>query len=98
MKNKQNKKSEFISYSDFRKETLKKPGVKKAYNELQFEFTIIRALIESRSKKNMTQKKLAKKIGVDQSALARFESGRVNPTLAFVSKVAQGLGLKLMVR
>jgi predicted transcriptional regulator len=46
----------------------------------------------------MTQKKLAEKIGVAQSALARFESGNINPTLSFLQKITSGLGLKLLVK
>jgi ribosome-binding protein aMBF1 (putative translation factor) len=88
----------YMTLADLKKEGFKRPGVKKAYDSLEFEFQIIRALIEARSKKNMTQKKLAEKIGVDQSALARFESGRINPTLSFIQKVTNGLGLKLTVK
>lgn len=83
---------------DFKKEAFKRPGVRKAYEEMQPEFQIIRALIISRNKKGMSQRKLAKKIGVTQSVLARFESGRANPTLSFLSKLTSGLGLKLVVK
>ncbi|MBI3305826.1 helix-turn-helix transcriptional regulator [Candidatus Nomurabacteria bacterium] len=88
----------YITLADLKKEAFKRPGVKKAYDDLEFEFRIIRALIDARSKKNLTQKELAQKIGVDQSALARFESGRINPTLSFLQKVTSGLGLKLIVK
>ena len=98
MKKQTNKQNQFIPYSEFKKELLKKPGVKKAYDDLGFKYQIIGALIDARSKKNLTQKKLAGKIGVDQSALARFESGRINPTLSFIQKITSGLGLKLVVK
>ncbi|HEV7702530.1 MAG TPA: helix-turn-helix transcriptional regulator [Candidatus Paceibacterota bacterium] len=82
----------------FKKEAFKNPGVKKAYVEMQPEMQIIRALILSRNKKGMSQRKLAQKIGVTQSALARFETGGVNPTLSFLQKITNGLGLKLVVK
>ncbi|PIQ92446.1 MAG: transcriptional regulator [Parcubacteria group bacterium CG11_big_fil_rev_8_21_14_0_20_39_22] len=82
----------------FKKEALKRPGVKKAYIEMQPEFQIIRALIAYRNKKGLSQRELAQKIGVPQSALARFETGSVNPTLSFLQKVTNGLGLKLLVK
>lgn len=82
----------------FKKEAFKRPGVRKAYVELQPEIQIIRALIISRNKKGMSQRKLAQKIGITQSALARFEAGRINPTLAFIQKITSGLGLKLIVK
>ncbi len=82
----------------FKKEAFKRSGVKKAYTEMQPEIQIIRALIISRNKKGMSQRKLAQKIGITQSALARFETGNSNPTLSFIQKVTSGLGLKLLVK
>ena len=82
----------------FKKEAFKRPGVRKAYTEIQPEIQIIRALIISRNKKGMSQRKLAQKIGVTQSALARFETGGTNPTLSFLQKITTGLGLKILVK
>jgi len=96
MKNIKNMK--FISHNDFKKRLLKDPEFKKVHDELEFEFSIIKALIRARVEKKFTQKELAKTMGVAQSALARFESGRINPTLSFLKKVTHGLGLKLMVK
>lgn len=77
---------------------MRDPEFEKAYNDLEFEFRIIESLIDVRIQKKLTQKKLAERIGVAQSALARFESGRTNPTLSFLQKVTSGLGLKMMVK
>lgn len=77
---------------------MKNPEFKKIHDQYNFEFEIIKALIRARAHKNLTQKELADKIGVEQSALARFESGRINPTLSFLKKVTHGLGLQLMVK
>jgi predicted transcriptional regulator len=82
----------------FKREIFKRPGVRKAYAEMQPEFQIIRKLALARVKKGFSQRKLAEKIGVTQSSLARFEAGRINPTLSFLRKVTNGLGLKLMVK
>jgi predicted transcriptional regulator len=82
----------------FKKEAFKRPGVRRAYIEMQPEIQIIRALIISRNKKGMSQRKLAHKIGITQSSLARFETGKINPTLSFLQKVTSGLGLKLVVK
>jgi len=82
----------------FKKEAFKRPGVRKAYIEMQPEFQIIRKLAIARAKKGFSQRKLAQKIGVTQSALARFEAGGVNPTLSFIQKITSGLGLKLVVK
>lgn len=87
-----------IPFTEIKEELLCDPETKKAYDELEFEFEIIKAIIRVRAQKNLTQRGLARKIGVAQSALARFESGRTNPTLSFLKKVTHGLGLKLTVK
>ena len=83
---------------DLKREIFKRPGVRKAYAEMQPEFQIIRKLALARSKKGFSQRKLAKKIGITQSALARFETGNINPTLSFLQKITSGLGLKLLIK
>lgn len=79
-------------------EVLKDPAKKKAYDDLEIEFQIYEALIQARIEKKLTQREFARRIGLAQSALARFESGRTNPTLSFLKKVTVGLGLKLIVK
>ena len=83
---------------DFKKEIFKRPGVRKVYAEMQPEFQIIRKLALVRAKKGFSQRELAKKIGITQPALARFEAGRINPRLSFLQKVTSGLGLKLSIK
>lgn len=87
-----------IPFSKIKRELLRDPETKKAYDALEFDFEIIKAIIRVRAQKKLTQRGLAQKIGVAQSALARFESGRTNPTLSFLKKVTVGLGLKLSVK
>lgn len=79
------------------KEFLSDQENKKAYDSLEVEFKIHDALIEARIQKKLTQKQLASTLGITQSALSRFESGRSNPTLSFLQKITSGLGLKLTV-
>ncbi len=86
------------TFAQFKKESMKRPGVKKAMAESDVEFDLIEAIIKKRAQKNLTQKALAAEIGITQSALARFESGRGNPTFSFIQKVTTGLGLRLTVK
>ena len=92
------KKLKFITSTELTKELLKNKAFKKVWEERVFEREIFKAIVRARIHHKLTQKELAKKIGVTQSALARFESGRINPTLSFINKVTQGLGLKLVVK
>ena len=80
-----------------KEEFLRDPAKKAAYDSLEVEFRIYNALVKARIEKKLTQKQLALRLGIAQSALARFESGRTNPTLSFLQKVTSGLGLKLTI-
>ena len=66
------------------REQLKDPEFKAEYDKIQPEFAVIRALIDARIKKDLTQKKLAAKMKTKQSVISRLESGRGNPSLSFL--------------
>ena len=85
------------TFKQFREEFLNDPANKKAYDSLEVEYKIYDALVQARIEKKLTQKQLAEKLGIAQSSLARFESGRTNPTLSFLQKITAGLGLKITV-
>jgi len=78
-------------------ELLADKKTRQAYEDLGPEFELIARLIEKRVGRRMSQAALAKKIGTKQSAISRFESGRYNPTLAFLNKMAGALDAKLKV-
>lgn len=85
-------------WEDLEKQILSDPAVKKEYDRLAPRYAVISALISTRVKKGLTQKEVAKKIGTKQSAIARLESGNVNPSLEFLQKFAQVMGYKLTIQ
>ena len=87
----------YTDFETFREKSLKNPKIKQAYDELEPEFKLISMMIEKRIKENLTQAELAKKLGTKQSAISRFESGTYNPSLAFLRKLAKGLGAELKI-
>lgn len=86
------------TWNSYKKELLKKPGVRAEYRRLAPRYTLISRLIEVRLKKGISQSDLAEKIGTKQSAIARLESGRGNPTLGLLEKITQALGTKIEIR
>lgn len=84
-------------WEDLEKELLANPKVKKEFDRLTPRYAVISELINARLKKGMTQKDVAEKVGTKQSAIARLESGSVNPSLEFLQKVAQVMGYSLTV-
>lgn len=93
-----NKNIKLFSHGEVKKELFKNKSFRKYWEEHIFERQIFQAIVRARTEKDFTQRELAEKIGVKQSALARFESGRTNPTLSFIKKVVSGLGLSVTVK
>ena len=85
-------------WEDLEKELLSDPEVKKEHEKLKPRYALISQIIEARIKKGISQKELADKIGTKQSAIARFESGNVNPSLEFLQKIASAMGRNLIVQ
>ena len=83
-----------LDFEVWEKEALKDPKLRAEYDKLQPQFAILRARIEKR----LTQKELAQKIGTKQSVISRLESGRANPSVAFLKKLAQALNSHLEIR
>lgn len=85
-------------WEDLEKQLLADPKTKKEYDKLAPRYAVISTLIAARNKKGLTQKELAQKIGTKQSAIARLESGSVNPSVEFLQKIAQVMGYKLTIQ
>ena len=77
---------------------LSDPVVKKEYDDLGYEYAIRDALIKLRAEKKLTQHDLARLIGAKQSAIARLESGRHNPSVRLLGKIATATGKKLSIK
>ena len=59
---------------------------------------VVRQLKEVRKAEGMTQEHLAELVGTKKSNISRLESGRYNPSLDFLVKVADGLGNQITVK
>lgn len=85
-------------FDNFLKESLKNSEFKAEYDKFQPEFAVIRAIIRARVQRGITQKELANKVGTKQSVISRLESGRANPTVSFLKKLAQALNFHLEIK
>lgn len=83
--------------SDFKKQMLSNPDVKREYDALEEEFDIIQAMIDSRKKQKITQKELSERTGITQADISRIENGTRNPSLEMLKRLAKGLGMRLRV-
>lgn len=100
MKKKTNKMREgAVEFNAWRHDIFtRRPDVKVAYDALAPKYALIGAMLDARNKKGMTQAEIARRAGTTQSAIARFEAGRTNPTLEFASRLSRALGAKLEIR
>jgi len=48
-----------------------------------------------RTTKGLSQKEIAFGVGIDQAQYSRIESGKVEPTLSSLDKIAEALGVRL---
>ena len=76
-------------------EQLKNPEFKKEWDALEPEYQIIKAMLDTRNEKAITQKQLADITGIPQADISRLENGNANPSLRTLQRLAEGMGMKL---
>lgn len=86
-----------ISLKTLKRRWLKEPGFKDGYDALGPEFAVASLLIEARTRANLSQAQLAKKMGTSQSTIARLESGAAKPSLSTLERFAQATGMRMRV-
>ena len=86
----------------FRKQLLAKPGVQKAFDALEEEYTALHAMLSARSGAGLTQAEVALRMGTTVSAVSRLEaslrSEKHSPSFSTLRKYAQACGKKLVLR
>jgi ribosome-binding protein aMBF1 (putative translation factor) len=85
----------------FKKALLAKPGVQKAYDALEEEYSTLHAMLDARLAAGLTQADVAARMGTTVSAISRLESSlrseKHSPSFATLRKYAQACGKKLVV-
>lgn len=78
-------------------EQLKNPEFKKEYDALEPEFALIRAILDARHEKGITQKELSERTGIAQGDISKLENGSANPSVKTLKRVAAALGKKVKI-
>ena len=81
----------------FKEEQLQNPEVAKAYQEIQPELDVIRAIVNARTSQNMTQKELAERTGINQADISKLENGTRNPSINLLKRLADGMDMMLKI-
>ena len=85
------------NFNELKKKLLQDKTVKKTYDDLAPQYALIEMITRKRLKAGLSQETLAQKLGTKQSAIARFESGKTNPTLSFLTNITRALNGKLTI-
>jgi len=86
------------SYEEHKKKSLEDPEIRAEYEKLQPEFDIIRAMLDARISKGMTQKQLSEATGITQADISRIENGTRNPSLNMLKRLAEGMDMHLRLQ
>lgn len=82
----------------FLKKAREHEGFRKAYDNLEEEYHLVREMLSARSKSGLTQEAVAELMGTTKSAVSRLESaGKHAPSLTTLKKYARAVGCKLEV-
>jgi len=86
-----------MKLKDYKEKKMQDPEFVKAYEEIQPEMNVIRAMIEARTSLNLTQKELSERTGIAQTEISRLENGTRNPSIKLLQRLAEGMGMVLNV-
>lgn len=84
--------------SELAEQWFKDPEFVKEYDALEEEFSLVEALIDARTKSNLTQQEIAERMGTSRTAVVRLESGKSNPSLNTLRRFADATGTRLRVQ
>ena len=84
-------------FDDYLKEQLQNEEFRKEYDKQRPDFDVIRAIIDARTSKNLTQKELAEKTGIHQADISKIENGSRNPSIKLLNRLAEGMDMVLKI-
>ncbi len=87
-----------MNLKEYKEKKMRDPAFAKAYEEIQPEMSVIRAMIDARTSQNLTQKQLAEKTGIAQAEISRLENGTRNPSIKLLQRLADGMDMVLDVQ
>lgn len=87
-----------VKTKDLINELSKNEEFRKEYKKQKLLFDVQRAIYDARIQVGMTQKELAKKVGISAGDLSKIERGKENTTVKTLYKVAEALDKELKIR
>lgn len=85
------------TWEEIKTERTDAPARRRGYEHAGRSIRLAMEIHGLREKRGLSQRELAERLGTTQSAVARLEAGNVSPTLPTLDKVAEALGVELVV-
>lgn len=82
---------------DLHSESMQNPEHAEAWENLQPELAVMRAIIDARSSLGLTQQQVAERTGIAQTEISKLENGTRNPSIKLLQRLAAGLGYTLKI-
>lgn len=86
-----------ITADELHRKWMKNPAYRREYDALEEEFALAGALLAARGKAGLTQSQVARRMRTTQTAVARLEGGRINPSTRTLARYAQATGHRLVI-
>ncbi|MCF8243314.1 MAG: helix-turn-helix domain-containing protein [Melioribacteraceae bacterium] len=91
-----------MTHDELKNKALKKASVKKEYDKLEPEFTLLREMLRARNRAGLSQAQVAERMGTKSTAITRLESslssGKHSPSLATIKKYLEALNCRLEIK
>ena len=91
-----------MTHKNLKDKALRKAAVRKEYDKLEPEFTLLREMLRARNEAGLSQAQVAEKMGTKSPAITRLESslssGKHSPSLATIKKYLEALDCRLEIK
>ena len=85
------------NFEKFLEKQLQNEEFRKEWESLEPEYAIMKALIEARTSKGLTQKELSIRSGIAQGDISKIENGNANPSIKTLKRLATAMGKNLKI-
>ena len=88
---------QWIGSEDMLARDLQNPDFRREYERLALANTVSVEIVRYRAKHHLSQTALAKRLGMNQSAIARLEAAEHNPSFETLCRLSSALGIEFLV-
>ena len=89
-----------LTHKKLKEKALSDPTVKREYDTLEPEFSLLRSLLKARKRAGLTQAEVAERMGTKTPSIARLESSnsKHSPSINTLRKYAEAVGCRLEIK